>query len=45
MYDAGYLRLAKSPFGAVLVASMGNMESIFAEYVRQLRLDIYLKES
>lgn len=38
---AGYVRLSKSPFGAVLVASSGELEAIFAQYVRDLRMAIF----
>jgi len=38
--EAGYLRLTKSPFGAILVSSSGDLEEIFAEHVRNLRLMI-----
>ena len=35
--DAGYLRLSKSPFGAILIRSSGTLEEVFAGYIRSFR--------
>ena len=35
--DAGYLRLSKSPFGAILIRSSGALEEVFAGYIRSFR--------
>ncbi len=35
--DAGYLRLSKSPFGAILILSNGTMEEVFGGYIRSFR--------
>lgn len=35
--DAGYLRLSKSPFGAVLIQTNGTMEQVFGSYIRTFR--------
>ncbi len=38
--EAGYLKLSKSPFGAVLVKSTGQLEDIYGDYIRSFRKGI-----